>query len=136
MDIRKDFGTNRSKELEGVVIPLGDDGSSITVARAGGSNYQFVNALTEVARKNGKNPGVRRVNEKTIKEAEQDLAEVYADHVVMSWTGISEGNVDVPYSRANVVRMLVEYPEFFRTVRDLAENVSNFRVDVEEEAKN
>lgn len=136
MDIRKDFGTNRSKERDGVEIPLGDDGASITLARAGGANYGFVNALTAHLRKMSKAPVSRVISEKSVSESEADLAAIYASHVVRGWKGIFEGDVEVVYTPENVSRMLASYPEFFRTVRDLAENVNNFRVDVEDESKN
>ena len=66
------------------------------------------------------------------------LAEVYADAVIVGWSGVKdEAGKEMAFSRENVIKLLTDIPELFRDIQQQANLVSNFRAEAKEaDAKN
>lgn len=124
------FETDESLETKGINLDYGD--FEITVARAGGSNSAYENAMLDVHKKhrykleNGLFKG---------DEANRTLAEVYAKTVVKGWRSkkFGEGKLEgkdgkpIEFSEANVVDLLVRLPALFADVRQRAQAIGDFR---------
>lgn len=126
MDVAKKFGTDSDLETgKGITLDFGG-GATVTIHRAGGSNAKYHRAASRRSAR--------------IKAAANDLdaslkvmAEVYAEAVVLGWTGIELEGEPVEYSKENVVAVFVAVPDFFNAIREEAENAATFR-DVEAKA--
>lgn len=133
MDISKAFGTNKKAEYGvGVKIPMGEDGY-IVLQRAGGANREYLKRVEELRKKYRLQAQINALPEE---ESKRLLAEVYADTIVLDWKIALDGE-DLPYSRENVIRGLMAEENFFQWVKDLAEDMENFRnVELEHDAGN
>lgn len=127
MDIKKQFGTNSSKEIEGAWIDLGE-GASLKVARLGNKeNRALIQKLTtphRVALRNGK-LGEDLVEKITI--------EAMAATILLDWKGIELDGKALPYSRDNAIKLLTEYKDFREQVSAFAADIALFQ-DEEEAA--
>lgn len=123
MDLRKTFGTDPTIETEGIEVHLGGD-AYLTLARAGGGNLRYENAM-----KKHFSPHKRALSSNTLDEktAIDILQAVYAESVVIGWRGIEVDGEELPYSAANVRRVMTEFPEIWRIVQEEAGKFSNFR---------
>lgn len=132
MGIYKNYRTNHTSEIEGVLLDFGN-GEKIRLARAGGSNKNFLRAAERLQRK-----CAGEVRNRTEAEAARLLAEVYADSVVLDWEGVKDAEgKDLPFSRENVIKLLSDLPEFFAEVRARAEGLALFRDEaLETDSKN
>ena len=125
MSIYKRFKTDADLEAKsGIELDYGD-GVKIRVLRAGGSNLAFQKALREALIKHG-----RRLSAMSDDESVRGMAEIYADTVIVGWEGISDENDEpLPFSKANVVKVLTELPELFRDIQSAAQSVDLFRAE-------
>lgn len=127
MDIKKQFGTNGSKEIEGAWIDLGE-GASLKVARLGNKeNRALIQKLTaphRVALRNGK------LGDDVI---ERITIEAMAATILLDWKGIELDGKALPYSRENAIKLLTEYKDFREQVSAFAADIALFQ-DEEEAA--
>lgn len=131
-DVTKNFGTDKNKEEQGVVIPLGED-SWIKVARMGGDNKKFAQIYAE-GTKSYKVLGIEHMPQE---QQKQVLIKCFAEAVVMDWHGIECNGEPLEYSVDNCKKLLSEVPEFFRWISNESSEISNFRLSIEDqEAKN
>lgn len=137
MDVLKDLGIDAKKVQSGVWINLatreeieesaiGETISAVLVARAGNRkfNQQYADKLM-------KSRGRRAV------EDDRDLrmrAEVIAETVILDWRNLKANGQPWPYSKANVIAVVVDetYAEFFELLMTLAQDVTYFRLEVNE----
>lgn len=127
------FKTDGDLETKGVVLNYG--GFKITVARAGGANKKYSKVFEAKIR-----PHRRAIANGTLDETtdRQVMAEVYADAVVLGWEGVTDKEGDeMPFTKANVVKLFTDLPDLFVDVIQQANTVSVFRQDeLEVDAKN
>jgi len=66
------------------------------------------------------------------------MAEVYAETVLLGWTGVADENgTPLPFTKENCVKLLTDLPDLFRDIQEQAQRVANFRAaDLEADAKN
>jgi len=124
MDLRKTFGTDPAIESHGIEVHLGGD-LYLSIARAGGGNLRY-----EAAMKKHFTPHKRALSAGTLDEATatEVLKKVYAEAVLVGWRGTLQIDGEtLPYSPANALRVLVEFPEVWRIVQDESGKFSNFR---------
>lgn len=131
MDIlKKAFGTDKTKEMEGVKVTFG--ALTFYIARAGGANKEFAKVLEEKTR-----PYRRMIVNEVMPDetAEQLLKETYAETIVKRLADPSAP--DVMLTPAEIVAEFNndEYgEEFYRFVRDEAQRVANFKTAEREDA--
>jgi hypothetical protein len=114
--------TNRDDELNGVWADDLPDGLRLKVARMGNDRYN--QAVSKRAQSH-----LNAVGEIDMDDESQvaELAEVYADTILMDWEGLEENGETVPCTRENRVRLMLEYPDFFRIVRRVSMQADLFR---------
>lgn len=128
------FGTDKNLESgNGVTIQY--PGFSVTIHRAGGANKRFASVLRQKMKPHQHKFERGLLDDET---SEKILIETYAESVVIGWKGVtdSEGE-EIPFTTANVVKLLTELPELFADIKAQATNAANFREQVEQaEEKN
>lgn len=131
MDLKKEFGTDKSLELEGVWQELGD-GASVLVARAGNRNHaEELKRLTAPYRRQ------ISLGKLGAEVWEKISIESMASCVLLDWKGIKDDGKVVPYSQANALRLLTDYPDFRDMISALANEMSAYQQTlIEEEQKN
>lgn len=147
------FKTNDELENQGVSLNYGS--FKIVIARAGGSNKKYTKIFEAKIR-----PYRRAIQAGTLDDAtdKRVMAEVYADAVVLGWAKIDrekqpDGNYvdkvtngvipgpdgqDMPFTKANVIKLFTDLPDLFSDVIQQANSVSLFKDEEEAEtdAKN
>ncbi len=114
MEIGKTFGTDETKELNGIWYDIGE-GASLLIARYG--NAEFVNELTK-ARK----PYRQQITRGTISEEDSRkiLIGVMAKTILLGWKGVKENGKEAKYTQAKAADYLTKFKDF----RDLVSTVS------------
>lgn len=142
------FKTDDDLETKGVTINYGE--FKITVARAGGSNKKYHKALEVKTRPYRRAIQAGTMDPDTDRKA---YAEVYAEAVVLGWSKVIKENgeekeingviagpdgEDIPFTKANVVKVLLDLPELFADIQSQAQSIKLFRDKDEDEvdAKN
>lgn len=134
------FKTEDNFEVDGVWKEYYGS-AKVKIARAGNKNTEYYKYVQKAAKKY-KNAG-------TDTKADQDRpwAEVFAKTVIRGWKvqdgeawvdGIhlpdERGNIVIkPYTQENVIETLLALPDFFRELRDDAEEMRTFQKDSEED---
>lgn len=128
-NLAKLFGTDKQKEEEGVEVDLGE-GIKVTVARA--NNKTYANALQKKFAQHR-----RQIRNRTLPDdvVERLTIEAMADGILLGWSGVTENDQPVDYSRDNAIAMLTKYPDFRDTIADIAADAMNYREQSEEEAR-
>ena len=128
-DVKKLFGTDATKETEGVWESLSED-VKIKVARIGNPNYQKV--LQRLMR-----PHRRAVRRGTVDDSviEQCVTKAIAETVLLDWEGLEEDGKKLIYSRAEAERLLTSFREFREQVTEIASEIEAFRTEEDEEAE-
>lgn len=134
MSLYKTFQTNEKAEREGVILDYGPNSkgepTEIRVARAGGGNVKYAKAL-ELRLK----PYRRQVMNEVIepKVLENIFMEVYADTVVLGWSGVElRDGTPLPYSRENVIRLFKDLPALFEDIKEQSQKIALFREEIRE----
>jgi len=131
VDLKKDFGTDKDKEIEGVWFDSEFEGDTkCLIARVNNPNYMKVfNRLSK--------PHRRALRKQTISEeiSEVIMLKTMAETILLDWKNLKEGDVEVPYTKENAYRVLKEYRDFRDIVADLANDIEGFRIEMEEEAE-
>lgn len=130
----RNFKTDADLENNGIVLEYGknskDAEMEIRIARAGGGNTKFAKLLEQKLK-----PYRRQMQAGTMdpKRAEQIMAEVYAEAVILGWKNIEDelGN-DLPFTRDNVIKVLTDLPDLFADIQEQSQKVALFREEVRE----
>lgn len=141
VDIYKMFGTDETKEQEGIVLNYSDI-FWLRISRAGGSNEHYKKVLTEKLR-----PYRRAIQTEAITNemSEKLLREAAAEGLVLAWGSKKYGDGKMPaktgeamdFTVDNVVRFFTDLPDIFQDVQEQAGKVSLFRLtEVEADAGN
>lgn len=128
------YKTSDDAEKDGVPIEYGD-GVVLTLRRAGGRNTKYRDSFDEHTKKNKRRISVGDLPED---EARMLFAKVYADSVVVGWSGVKGAdNQALEFNKENVVQVLYDLPEFFALVQQDALSYTHFRNDtLEDDAGN
>ena len=139
MNIYSQFGTDRTKEKEGVWIDYGlnDHGNPqrFKVSRIGKSNPEFRKCLEKVIRPH------RRAIEANLLPLEQQeslYAKVFVKVVLLGWENIldREGK-EIPFSEDNATALLKDLPDLYDDLQAQAAEIGNFQEEEEQtEIKN
>lgn len=129
MDIRKAYGTNKKKESEGTFVEIGN-GISVKVKRAGSCNKAYSFAQAKMQRPYNKQIARGTIDPEILRDININL---YANHVVTDWKGISEGKTEVPFSKEKFIELSKEFPDFFDDVFVAALDMQNFADDEDAE---
>lgn len=126
MDILK-FKTDAGREQNGIKVPF-DNETTFTVASLNSRRYKevFAAKIEELKRKT-RRPSQDQLDELTM--------ECYAEAVLVGWSGLKEGGMDVPYSKEKALEYLKASPTLREFVSATAMNHSNFADERTEEAK-
>jgi len=119
-----DWQSDKQLEVDGVPLDLGR-GRSIILRRAGGANREFMVALAEVIRRV---VGERDPADVPDAEIDEDLRELYADHVVIGWTGLlDEAGLDIPYTPQAFLELMALAPDMWVRIRATANTREAFQ---------
>lgn len=139
MSLSRKFKTNLTCETKGIDLDYGD-GTVIRVARAGGSNKQFMKTAQRLFK-----PHRRQLQLGILSnEKQEELAHLlYAQAVVLGWEGVTaedigeEGTELVPFNVENCVKLFVNLPDLFSDLQTQAQNSELFLDTIREtDAKN
>lgn len=137
MGLRKNFGTDKALEVEGVKIEVDineHNGKPIVihVARMSKSNKRYAKALEEVTR-----PHQAAIANETLDQelGSKLLQEVFADTILLGWsnlpkselTGDDKDTAELPFSRENALKLFAELPDVYDDWEGRAKKAANFR---------
>jgi hypothetical protein len=143
-DLYAMFGTERSKETEGVWIVYGADKDKdprFKVARAGGENLKYNQAMVRKIR-----PYQRVINNQgnapdaaTLKLIEKLTQEAFVETWLLEWANVKDQKTGalIPFTQENAFALFKKLPDLYRDLADQSQQLTNFRSDeVEAAAKN
>lgn len=128
MDISRQFGTDQTRELEGVWQDL-DDTTSLLIGRAG--NKRYAKMLSGLFDKNKRLLDTK--SDAAEAKSEAIMIDVLASTVLLGWKGIEEDGKPLEYSLANAKRLLA-IKDFRRAVAGFAEDIDAYKAQAEVEA--
>jgi hypothetical protein len=129
MDLKKEYGTDKDKELAGVWEDMGG-GCKVLIARLGNENYSKVFRRISKPYQNAIRRGTLG-NEK----AEELLIQAMAECIVLDWQGLEEDGKKIKYSRDECVRVLKEYKDFRDHISELANSMELFKREMDAESE-
>ena len=122
MSIYSTFETDAASEADGIKLDFGD--FSFVVARAGGANKKFEQALKKRLDRYKRMIDFDALPEATARKA---MIEVYAETVVLGWDGVTGPDEQpIAFSRDACVKLFTELPGLFDVVREESGKLSNF----------
>lgn len=127
------FKTDSEMETSGIWLDYGD--FKIRIARAGGANVRYEQALAKHVQKNKLAVKTESLSTNDIRKI---LIEVFADTVILGWEGLTDENEQLmPFSRENAIKVLTDLPELFADIQEQSSKIVLFqRKTLEEAAKN
>lgn len=128
------FERNENLESQKGIDLLFPGDIRIKILRAGGSNKKYDTVLGRLIK-----PYTRQMKTNTMdKKVSEDLMkELYAESVIIGWSGVKSKGEDVEFNKENVIKLLDSLPEVFDEIREQADNLANFRLEeMKEEAEN
>ena len=139
MSLYKSSQTNPEKEKNGAPLEYGVNSKkepiTFMIAREGGRNIQYQKIAEHIFK-----PYRRQIQHNQIDPEVLDslLAQVYAKAVVKSWSGVEdEHDNPLPFSEANVLKLLTDLPVVFDAIKEFARDYNQYLLEsLEEEAKN
>lgn len=130
---KKQFGTDKNLEVEGVWVPLGD-GAKVKVARWNNPTHK---ALIEKLRRPFRSL-MMSGRELPDDKAEQITIESMVEAILLDWEGfVDENDNPLPFSKAASKQLLTEVKDFRDLISGLSVSGETFRKqEVEDIAKN
>lgn len=135
MSFYNTFETDKNLENgAGVVLDYGVSGK-IKIHRAGGFNQKYARVASAKLKPYARQLQTGTSDPDVIKRV---MAEIYAEAVIIGWEGVKDKKGKaLPYSKENVVKLMLDLPDLFEEIQKQAENLSNFRSEqLEDDAKN
>lgn len=129
MDIKKEFGTDSKKEIEGIWEDFGS-GCTVKIARLG--NPEYAKIFRKISR-----PYKKAIRRETLGEekAEKLLVQSMAEAIVLDWKGLEEDGKKIPYSKENATRILTQYKDFRDQCAEVAGEMESFKLAENEDAE-
>lgn len=121
MDIKKQFGTDRKAEEAGVWVDIGQ-GARVKIARDTAAPYR--KKLQDVIRPYR---GAITAGAMDDREAHKLFARAAAGTLLLDWQGVEVDGVGVPYSVDAAEQLMVEVPDFYKTIKSFAEDATLYR---------
>ena len=147
MSLRRTFKTDKTKEVEGVEIPVGmnehnNQPIKIRISRMSRSNKRYTKALEEATR-----PHSSAISNETLDNdiGSRILQEVFVDTVLLGWSNLPKSELtgdeadadELPFSRENALALFEELPDLYDDWEGRAKKASTFREsEREKSAKN
>lgn len=130
MDLKKEYGTDEKKEIEGVWFTDEFGGeTSCLIARIGNKNYQkLFDRLSKPHRR-----ALRKGNIDN-ELAEKILIKTMSQTILLDWKNMKEDGKPVKYSNQEAYRIMLQYRDFRDIVSDLANEMEAYRIAQDEEA--
>ena len=121
----QDWQSDPQMELDGVPLEIGRE-RTILIRRAGGANRAFLVAYGALI---GRLAGDKGDPEKIVQaQLNEDLPALFADHVVIGWTNITDEHGDqIPYSKAAFLQLVAECPDLWLRIRAQADQRERFQ---------
>lgn len=134
MDLKKEYGVDKSLETDGVWVPLDED-TDILIARL--ENKKYMNEIERLSAPHRRilNSKAGRHTAKKRELANSIMCKVFAKTVLLDWKNLLVGGEKIEYSYEDCLKMLTEYPDFKDDVAREAENINNFLEEEIEEVK-
>ena len=145
MSLYKTFKTDTDKEVDGIWVPLDED-VVFKIARAGGQNSAYQKYFAKLIR-----PYRRQIDNNTLPQEKQTamMADAFGRCVVLDWQQrehsadgktwklkehhIMDGDGNwLIHSPENVTKVLIDLPDLFSTVREVAMEHSAFQTEEED----
>lgn len=129
MNLFKAFKTNSTLESDGIWLEYGQNSKGdpirVRIARAGGTNVRFSKVLERLTRPHKKAIEMGLLDNET---AQKLFQEAYAEAVVLDWQGVEDENdQQIPFSKDAAVKLFQDLPDWFRDIKEQADNVQLFR---------
>jgi hypothetical protein len=125
MDLAKEFGTDPTKEAEGVWFDI--RGAGFLLKRA--NNPEFRARSFKLARQN------RRARRD--EAADEVTTDLIVNTVLMDWRDVEERGEPLPFSKENAKRVLLQYRDLLDEIFERASDIEAYQTDQDEEiAKN
>ena len=131
-DLKKDFGTDPKKELEGEWVDLDSEGSRLLIARVGNPNFK--KAYSKIPR-----AIQRRLDEEPdgTDTTRPYLVGVIVKTILLGWEGIADEGEEIMYTEETAKKQLLKYPDFLTFVIELGNERKRYVLDeLEEDVKN
>lgn len=130
LDLKKEYATDKEKEIEGIWMEDFGEGVRIKIARIGNPEYQ--KKITKFQK-----PHRKAMRRGTLPDSVADtiLNRAVADTIVLDWEGIAEDGKLVPYSFENCLRILNEYKDFRDQVIEAASEMETFKLEQDDESE-
>jgi len=128
-DIKKMFGTDPEKEVNGVWQNLGEE-VRVLVARLGNKKYNdYVAKLMK--------PYRRQMRRGTLKDeiVESSINKALSKYILLGWEGLEQHGTPLAYSSEEALRVLEEFPEFREQVMEMANELESFQAEEDEESE-
>lgn len=127
------YSTDNSIETEGFALEIWDGENCIkfAIARAGGANRKFANAL-----ESGMRPHKEAINRGKLSDevAEDVLTKAIAKHIVVNWDNVVDRDgKEIEYSPEAAYQLLSDLPELRSMIWAEAQKISNFQAEEREE---
>lgn len=106
----------------GIDLDFGE-GVVITILRAGGSNFRYIEAYQEAVEPYRTRRGVRKI---PLDEDRAILREVYAKSVIIGWKGVKTKGIEVAFTEENVIAFLKQFDSIFDEIIFRATEARNF----------
>lgn len=122
------YERDQTKETDGIKFePV--PGVKLWLARAGGSNAEFAEALDEATKPyRSMKGGLPADREREV------LAGVYAKTIVKRWQGVTDRNGEaLDFTEDNARQLLIDLPDLFDDIRQLASARDLYSMQVAEE---
>jgi len=134
------FAPKKKAKISSEPVTLDYGEFKIMVKYGGTESRVFLNAMKASLRKYARRNQLAergQLSDEAVEALEEakrkDMAEVYAEHVIVGWEGVTDAKKKpLPYSRENVVKLLLDLDPLFADIIDQAGEAANF---AKEEAK-
>jgi hypothetical protein len=129
MGVYKTFKMDEDVQSTGIVLDYGD-GEWVKIARAGGTNKEYLKAMERFGRKYRKQIQLDALPE----EVARDLFyQIYADTIVLEFN-VTDPSTGKPFppGKESCLKMFRDLPDFFQSVKDSASELALFRENVDD----
>lgn len=125
------FRRNETRETQGITLDMGESGK-FNLARAGGSNKRYQQALERGMRPHRKSFQQGTLNDEV---ANKVLMDAFVDTVLLGWEGVTdEAGKPLPYSKEAARKLMTDLPDLFVALREAASDMSLFRDEAQQAA--
>lgn len=128
MDLKKQYGTDKALEENGVWQDIGD-GASVLVARMG--NSRNVLELKRLTAPHKRQIQLGKLDDEIWKKIN---IEAIADSILLDWKGVEINGKELPYSKPNAIQVLTDYADFRDVISTLANDMANYQNQEKEAA--